>query len=123
MYALQEPLLQSVPSDATAWRPWAFLTLAILLEVTATLCMRATSVHEAFRTFGYALYLCSFSLFPAVAPPIPLAVVYALWSALGSCVVLVASCLLFGEHVAPHHVVGMGGIVVSSLIMALPPSH
>lgn len=104
---------------SSAWPP---LLLAIGLEVTATLSLRAA---EGFTyplwlipvVFGYSgsLWLLSVVLDRGM----PVGVAYGVWSAIGVVLTAVLGSLLFGELLGPVQIVGVGVIVVGVLLVEL----
>jgi small multidrug resistance pump len=103
----------------SAWPP---LLLAIALEVSATLSLRAA---EGFtHTFwlvvvvlGYtgSLWLLSVVLDRGMA----VGVAYGIWSAIGVVLTAALGTVLFGELLGPVQIVGVGVIVVGVLLVEL----
>jgi small multidrug resistance pump len=103
----------------SAWPP---LLLAIALEVTATLSLRAA---EGFTyplwlivvVLGYSgsLWLLSVVLDRGM----PVGVAYGIWSAIGVVLTAVLGTVLFGEMLGPVQIVGVGVIVVGVLLVEL----
>lgn len=78
-------------------RASCFLGAAILLEVIAALCMRASVADVRLMWVGFPCYILSLALFPAVLRDISLTIAYATWSAVGLVGVTVGSMYLFGD--------------------------
>lgn len=103
----------------SAWPP---LLLAIALEVTATLSLRAAEgfTHPLWLivvVLGYSgsLWLLSVVLDRAMA----VGVAYGIWSAIGVVLTAVLGTVLFGELLGPVQIIGVGVIVVGVLLVEL----
>jgi len=101
----------------SAWPP---LLVAIALEVTATLSLRAA------EGFTYPLWLIvvvvgysgSLWLLSVVLDRgMPVGVAYGIWSAIGVVLTAVLGTVLFGELLGPVQVIGVGVIVVGVLLV------
>lgn len=106
-------------SRPSAWPP---LLIAIALEVTATLSLRAAEgfTHPFWLiavAIGYSgsLWLLSVVLDRGM----PVGVAYGIWSAIGVVLTAVMGTLLFGELLGPVQIVGVGVIVVGVLLVEL----
>ena len=79
---------------------WAMLALAIVLEVTGTLSMRAS---EGFTRLGFTLltvvgYLGAFALLGMVLKQgLPVGVAYGIWAGAGVALVALLGRVVFGE--------------------------
>jgi small multidrug resistance pump len=79
---------------------WAMLGLAIVLEVTGTLSMRAS---EGFTRLGFTVltlvaYLGAFTLLSLVLKQgVPVGVAYGIWAGAGVALVALFGRLVFGE--------------------------
>lgn len=103
----------------SAWPP---LLVAIALEVSATLSLRAA---EGFTyplwlivvVLGYtgSLWLLSVVLDRGM----PVGVAYGIWSAIGVVLTAILGSVLFGELLGPVQIVGVGVIVVGVLLVEL----
>ena len=103
----------------SAWPP---LLLAIALEVTATLALRAAEgfTHPLWLipvVVGYAgsLWLLSVVLDRGM----PVGVAYGIWSAIGVVLTAVLGTVLFGETLGAVQIIGVGAIVVGVLLVEL----
>lgn len=101
----------------SAWPP---LLVAIALEVTATLSLRAA------EGFTYPLWLIvvvvgysgSLWLLSVVLDRgMPVGVAYGIWSAIGVVLTAVLGTVLFGELLGPVQIIGVGVIVVGVLLV------
>lgn len=103
----------------SAWPP---LLLAIALEVSATLSLRAAEgfAHPLWLivvVLGYtgSLWLLSVVLDRGMA----VGVAYGIWSAIGVVLTAALGTALFGELLGPVQIVGVGVIVVGVLLVEL----
>lgn len=102
--------------------PWPPLLLAIALEVTATLSLRAA---EGFTyplwliavVLGYTSSLLLLSV--VLDRGMPVGVAYGIWSAIGVVLTAVLGAMLFRELLGPVQIVGIGVIVVGVLLVEL----
>jgi small multidrug resistance pump len=94
--------------------PVAWLALAIGSEVVGTLSLR---LSDGFRNVGWvaliiAGYGISFYAMSIALRTIPLGVVYAVWSGVGTAIVVVLGWLLFKEALDAVKLAGIGLIVI-----------
>ncbi|AQY00959.1 DMT family transporter [Microbacterium foliorum] len=109
----------TAPSRPSAWPP---LLIAIVLEVTATLSLRAAEgfTHPLWLipvVIGYtgSLWLLAIVLDRGM----PVGVAYGIWAAIGVVLTAVMGTVLFGELLGPVQIVGIGAIVVGVLLVEL----
>lgn len=101
---------------------WLALAGAILVEVFATLCLRAS---DGFRKRIWiapvvAGYLLSFMLvWLALSLGMPVGVAYGVWSACGVALVALLAKVLFGEPLTPLMGVGIALIAAGVLTIEL----
>jgi small multidrug resistance pump len=93
--------------------PWLLLAGAIASEVVATTSLKASA---GFTRPGPAVvvvvgYVASFALLALVLRDLPVGVVYAIWSAVGTIGVAVLGLVLFGEAMNPGKALGIALIV------------
>lgn len=107
----------------SAWPP---LLVAIVLEVSATLSLRAVS------TGGPWWWLCvvvlgyggSFWLLGIVLTRgMPVGVAYGIWSAIGVALTALAAAALFAEALSPLSLTGLGVIIAGVLLAELGTRH
>ena len=103
----------------SAWPP---LLIAIVLEVGATLSLRAAEgfTHPLWLipvAVGYtgSLWLLSIVLDRGM----PVGVAYGIWSAIGVVLTAILGAALFGELLGMVQVIGIGAIVVGVLLVEL----
>ena len=105
---------------------WLLLTGAILTEVTATLALR---MSEGFTRLWPSVvvivgYLVSFTLLARVLTTgMPLAVVYAIWSAVGVAVIALLGVLWLGEHLTWLQAGGLIMVVVGVWALEAGGAH
>ena len=109
-------------SDRTRPSAWPPLLIAIALEVSATLALRAA---EGF-TYPFWLivvvigYSGSFWLLSIVLDRgMPVGVAYGIWSAIGVVLTAVLGTVLFGETLGAVQIVGVGVIVAGVMLVEL----
>lgn len=93
---------------------WAFLALAIVCEVSATLALRQATVtgRRRWRVVVGVGYLAAFTLLClTLATGVPLGVAYGTWAACGVALTALASHVLFDEPLTPTMWAGIGCIV------------
>lgn len=107
------------PSRPSAWPP---LLIAIVLEVTATLSLRAAEgfTHPLWLVpvvIGYtgSLWLLSIVLDRGM----PVGVAYGIWAAIGVVLTAAMGTVLFDELLGPVQIVGIGAIVLGVLLVEL----
>lgn len=108
---------------------WLFLAGAIGLEVTATLCLRASA---GFSRWVWAVpivggYAGAFFLLSLVlVRGIPIGVAYGVWSAVGVVLTAVMGRLVFGDAFTPAMAIGVlligAGVVLLELGSHSPPA-
>lgn len=103
----------------SAWPP---LLIAIVLEVSATLSLRAAEgfAHPLWLVpvvIGYtgSLWLLSIVLDRGM----PVGVAYGIWSAIGVVLTAILGTVLFGELLGTVQIIGIGAIVVGVLLVEL----
>lgn len=104
---------------------WLTLTGAILVEVCATLSMRAS---DGFRKKIWvapmiAGYLVSFTLLSVtLSLGMPVGIAYGVWSAAGVALIAVIARALFKEPLTPLMMAGIGLIIAGVLTIELTGS-
>lgn len=109
-------------TETTTRSAWPPLLIAIALEVTATLSLRAAEgfTHPFWLipvVIGYSgsLWLLSVVLDRGM----PVGVAYGIWSAIGVVLTAVMGTVLFGELLGTVQIIGIGAIVVGVLLVEL----
>ena len=98
-----------------------FLTLAILLEVCGTTCMK---LSDGFRkplpsVFIFIFYIACFGFMTLAMKKLPVSFVYAVWSGLGTAIVTVVGALYFNESVNPGKLASIGLIILGLVALQL----
>ncbi len=97
---------------------WVFLTLAVLLDVAGTVCLKLshglTRLAPAIATFLF--YGVGFAPLALAVRDLPVGMVYAIWSAVGTILVFAVGVLWFKE---PASAMKLGSIalIVIGLVM------
>lgn len=101
---------------------WLTLAGAILIEVCATLCLRAS---DGFRKKAWVApmllgYLVSFTLLSVtLSQGMPVGVAYGVWSAAGVALIAVIARVLFAEPLTPLMMGGIALIIAGVLTIEL----
>lgn len=99
-------------------KAWLLLALAILLEVTGSLSLRASIDDPVFAAVVVAGYAGAFlALFGALRQGMPLGVGYGIWGACGVALTAVMSMVLFAEPITP--LMGLGIVVVMAGVLVV----
>jgi small multidrug resistance pump len=98
-----------------------FLTAAILLEIVATLSLRASDgfskpVPTLAAVAGYVL---AFALLAQALKTIEVGVAYAVWSGVGTAAITIIGILALGESAAALKLLGTAMIVVGVVVLNL----
>lgn len=97
-------------------RKWALLLGAVVVEVTATLSLRASQDHALWLVPVVAGYVAAFVLLTLVLRAgMPVGVAYGIWGALGTASTAVLAALLFGDPFTWPIVAGIGLIIAGVL--------
>lgn len=102
--------------------PWPPLLIAIALEVSATLSLRAAEgfTHPLWLIVVVAGYTGSLWLLSVVLDRgMPVGVAYGIWSAIGVVLTAVLGTVLFGETLGTVQIIGVGAIVIGVLLVEL----
>ncbi|AGF71245.1 DMT family transporter [Corynebacterium halotolerans] len=100
---------------------WLFLTLAIILEVAATLSLRMAVASRRVWYVAVAVgYILAFTfLSAALSTGMPLGVAYGMWTALGVVLTALLGRVLFKEPFTPVMWLGVGLIMGGVLLVEL----
>ena len=99
--------------------PVLWLTLAIGTEVVATTALK---LSDGFRNWGWGAvvvvgYVISFYALSVTLRSIPLGIVYAVWSGLGTAVIVVIGWVLFRETLDTIKLAGIGLIIIGVVML------
>ncbi|MCE9631816.1 MAG: multidrug efflux SMR transporter [Planctomycetia bacterium] len=100
---------------------WLYLMIAIVAEVVATSCLKASA---GFTKLGPSLlvlagYGIAFFFLSLTLKDIPVGVGYAIWSGAGVTLIALIGWLAFGEKLDPPAIVGMALIVAGVVVLNL----
>ncbi|MGX9792073.1 DMT family transporter [Mycobacterium sp. MMS18-G62] len=99
-------------------RKWALLAAAILIEVAATLSLRASQDQSAWLVVVVAGYVGAFVLLTMVLRTgMAVGVAYGIWGALGTAGTAVLAALLFGDRFTWPIAAGIGLIIAGVLLV------
>ncbi|MEU2432054.1 multidrug efflux SMR transporter [Streptomyces sp. NPDC007861] len=105
---------------------WLFLGLAILTEVIATLCLRASEGgrHKAWLAPVVLGYVASFAFLSlALHRGVAIGVAYGIWTAVGVALTAIASRFLFHEPLTRLMGVGIALIAAGVVLIDLGETH
>ena len=105
-------------------RKWWLLAAAIVVEVAATLSLRASQDHSAWLIVVAAGYLGAFVLLTWVLRAgLSIGVAYGIWGALGTAGTAVLAAVIFGDPFTWPIGAGVGLIVAGVLLVELGSRH
>jgi small multidrug resistance pump len=93
---------------------WWMLYFAIAFEVFGTSCLKLSEGLSRWGFFAFALglYAVSFVFLAAALRHIPVSVAYALWSGLGTVLVVLVGWFWFGEPMS-----GLRGLFIAMIVV------
>ncbi|MYZ09405.1 QacE family quaternary ammonium compound efflux SMR transporter [Streptomyces sp. SID2999] len=101
-------------------RKWLLLTAAILLEVTATLCLRGALDHPALYVLVVVGYVGSFTVLALVLRAgLGLGVAYGIWGASGVALTALLATLFFGDPLTGVMGIGIALVIAGVLCVEL----
>ena len=102
-------------------QPWTLLLLAITAEVIGTSCLRLsegmTRPLPTLLVFG--AYAIAMVLLSRVVLSIPLGLTYALWSGIGTVVIVLVGRFAYSQLLNPTQLIGIGLITAGVVIVNL----
>lgn len=104
---------------------YVLLLAAIVAEVIGTSLLRAT---EGFTRFWPSLgcvvgYGVAAVLLAQVVKEMPVGVAYAIWSAVGTALIVAVGVLLLGDRLTPPTVAGLTLVVAGVVVLNLSGAH
>ena len=92
---------------------WLYLLIAIMLEVSGTTCLKLSLGFSKLvpSLFIFIFYGLSFTFLSLALKVLPIAMTYAIWSAIGTAAITLIGVLWFGE--------GMNAIKLVSLLLII----
>lgn len=101
-------------------RAWVLLAVAIVLEVTGSLSLKAAIDMPVFSGLVAVAYLGAFlALFDALRRGMPLGVGYGIWGACGVALTAVTSMVIFAEPITPMMGLGIAVVMAGVLLVEL----
>jgi small multidrug resistance pump len=105
-------------------RKWVLLGAAIVVEVAATLSLRASQDHSAWLVVVAIGYTGAFILLTLVIRAgLPIGVAYGIWGALGTAGTAALAAVIFGDPFTWPIVAGIGLIIAGVLLVELGARH
>jgi small multidrug resistance pump len=123
---IRSGLFSSHTEEVRSVAGWLLLTAAILTEVAATIALK---MSDGFTRLGPSVvvvvgYLVSFTLLAKLLTSgMPLAVVYAVWSAVGVALIALIGALWLGEHLTWVQSAGLLLVVAGVWALEAGGSH
>lgn len=98
---------------------WIYLALAIILETVATTSLKSSEGYtKLLPTIVMFLgYVTSFYFLSLTLKTIPIAIAYAIWSAVGIVLIGIIGFFLFKQSLDLPALIGMGCIIVGVIII------
>jgi len=99
--------------------PWLILSLAILLEVGGTICLKLShGMTQALPLVGVVLfYLSAFALMSVCLKNLEVGAVYAIWSGAGTALVAMIGVLYFGESFTWVKILGLLLVIFGVILL------
>lgn len=93
---------------------WLYLTMAIILEVSGTTCMKLSQgfTKTVPSIFMLSFYLLSLGLLTIALKKIDVSVAYAIWSGLGTALIASVGILWFKEPLTALKIISIGLIII-----------
>jgi small multidrug resistance pump len=93
---------------------WFYLTIAILLEVGGTVCMKLSDSFANLvpSVLVFVLYGASFALMMVTLRGLDLAIVYGVWSGAGTAAIAIIGVVSFGESMTLVRAFSLGLVVI-----------
>ncbi|MEQ1720184.1 MAG: SMR family transporter [Nitrosomonas sp.] len=100
-------------------QPWVFLSIAIISEVIATSCLKAS---EGFTRFWPSVvvvigYLLAFYLLSLTLKTIPVGIAYAVWSGVGMILIAMVGWLFLGQKLDMPAIIGLVFIITGVMVI------
>lgn len=99
--------------------PWLMLALAILLELSGTLCLKLShGFSRLLPSIGVVcFYIGSFALMAQSLKTLEVGIVYAIWAGVGTALIALVGILAFGESVSAFKILGLLMIVGGTFLL------
>jgi len=101
--------------------PWLILSLAILLEVCGTVCLKVShGFSRLLPSIGVVcFYLGSFAVIAQSLKTLEVGIVYAIWAGVGTALIAVVGILAFGESVTAFKILGLLMIIGGTFLLRM----
>jgi len=101
--------------------PWLILSLAILLEVCGTVCLKLShGFSRLLPSIGVVcFYLASFAVIAQSLKTLEVGIVYAIWAGVGTALIAVVGILAFGESVTAFKILGLLMIIGGTFLLRM----
>ena len=101
--------------------PWVLLLLAISAEVIGTSCLRLSEgMTRLWPTLlVFTAYAIAMALLSKVVLSIPLGLTYALWSGIGTVVIVLVGRFAYSQMLQPTQLLGIGLITAGVVLVNL----
>jgi len=104
--------------------PWLILSLAILLEVCGTVCLKLShGMTRPLPVVGVVVfYLSTFTLMSLCLKNLEIGTVYAVWSGAGTALVAIIGILYFAESFNWMKILGLSLVIAGVILLHRTPS-
>ena len=104
--------------------PWLILSLAILLEVCGTVCLKLShGMTRPVPVVGVVVfYLSTFTLMSLCLKNLEIGTVYAVWSGAGTALVAIIGILYFAESFNWMKILGLSLVIAGVILLHRTPS-
>ena len=101
--------------------PWLILAIAILLELSGTICLKLShGFSRLLPSIGVVcFYLGSFALMAQSLKTLEVGIVYAIWAGVGTALIAVVGVLAFGETVTAFKILGLLMIIGGTFLLRM----
>ena len=105
--------------------PWLLLSLAILLELSGTICLKLSQgFTRLLPSVGVVcFYLGSFTLMAQSLKTLEVGIVYAIWAGVGTALIAIVGVLAFGESVTAFKILGLLMIIGGTFLLRMASSQ
>ena len=103
---------------------WLILSLAILLEVCGTVCLKLShGMTRSLPVVGVVVfYLSTFTLMSLCLKNLEIGTVYAVWSGAGTALVAIIGILYFAENFNWMKILGLSLVIAGVILLHRTPS-
>ena len=101
--------------------PWLILAIAILLELSGTICLKLShGFSRLLPSIGVVcFYLGSFALMAQSLKSLEVGIVYAIWAGVGTALIAVVGVLAFGESITAFKILGLLMIIGGTFLLRM----